>query len=410
MAQSAARRALPRGWDLSHANGTYVALFGTTGVSTPSSGDAHQVVSDAKIIDRQIRAGAYPEAHAYAAEIDGDAPPVETAPEASGDGGGLTVIPLDPGDEAPPESNSEPERGLTVIPSEAIEPEVVTVETTTDRGQLARQMHRHVEMSTQVTAVALHTIQEHQLFRELGCTSFREYCEIEAGIPYSTGKLYTGLGRKTLALYPGLSLASGAAAPPEAGRSDEEEAASSLFGLGPSKLRLLYQHVEDPDALRAFASGETITLDSGAEISLEEFEAMTRAEATRELRKERQKLQSKVDKLRAEVKSGRDTVRNAESDIKAAKRDTEKAEKRADRLDAVYGGEATRFEAKQTTLGVCRELLNDLNRALSNCGVQPDDDEELIHDFADVARKLDAVRDRHHERFAEVFAAIADRI
>ena len=397
---------LPAGWRwLYPDSGTAAAAFGDTGVETAPSLDSDRVAMDARIIDRQIRLGAYPEAEALAAQIDDEA---ETK--------GATVALL--------AETKEPTVGLLDEPTGPDAPETavaVEVHRVEPREMSAadvraRRMHQYVEMSTQVKALALAAIQDEKLYKRLGCGSFKEYCEMEAGTPYSTAKLYAALGRRTAALFPGLSSGMGEAAPLQLTDGTDDEA-GQLFGLGPSKLSLLFQHVDDDDDLRALASGETITLPSGREISLEEYGEMKRAEAIKEFKRDRSRLQKRALKaedqaaaLKEEVSSGRDTVRNAESEVKRAERQRDDERARADRLDAVYGGTAKRLEAKTKTVGTCRLMLNDLHQALANCGVEPEDPEELRQDLADLARKVTAIHDRFHERYAPVFSTLPDRI
>lgn len=415
---------LPLGWRYVYDESTDLSRceFGDTGVQTPISTDCDQAVRDARIMDRQIRAGAYPEAHLYAFELD-------QAQHDAGEGKRATVALVEEptgGDGADAKSATVASLCEDTGPDAPESPVAVKVHATEDR-QLrpadgrARQLHQYVTLSTQVKAVALHLINDEKLYKRLGCGSFREYCEMEAGTPYRTGQLYASLGKQTVALYPALAAGMGATdgTPLQLteGTGDDQDAAGALFDLGPSKLSLLFQHVDDEDDIRALASGETITLPSGREITLEEYGDMKRAEAVREFKRDRSKLQRRalkaedhIDKLKAELESQRDTVGSAEKEIARAERERNAQAERAARLDAVYGGTAKRLEAKQATIGAARLLLNDANQALTNCGVEDTDPDELRQDIADLARKLSAIRDRFQERYAAVLSSLHDPI
>ena len=401
---------IPAGWTHRESKGRHTFTFGDTSARTAASPDYDQALRDARIIDGQIRAGAYPDAQVYAFEIDDAAAK------------GATVAPLDSeqGDGAPAGKSAT----VALPRTEVIIPEEVgtATPTVTPRRLRARRMHQYVEMSTQVKALALFAIQEEKLYLDLGSRSFKEYCELDAGVPYRTAMLYTSLGRRTAALYPGLASGMGDAETQplqitDGADDEQDDGAAALFGLGPSKLSLLFQHVDDEDDLKAFAEGETITLPSGREMTLDEYGEMKRAEAIREFKPDRTKLQKRAlkaeedrDKLKAEIGSTRDTVRSAESEIKAAQKERDKALARADRLDVVYGGEAKRLEAKETSLATSRRLLNEAHQALANCGIDENDPEELRQDLADVGRKLTSINERFQERYAPVLATLPDRI
>ena len=436
--------ALPDGWTLREKDsGQYYALVPGTTVATPAYDDPEAASKRAhEKHQTYINTHGTPptpqsEAHEVQAHTEADTEANGTQSKESEDGGTE--------DEGTKDDDTEPDEGepdetvldlMPATPAPAALPEVYDaeadrfVEVPPEEQAYAQFLHSMQQAGTLITGLALKAIRDHEVYKKLGCTSFREYCDTMAAVSRRTAyehikraemyaaflpdvfspqhfeQLHTGQGSSPL-----LQLTSALqgepsqnGAPPETtdeGDSPDEERASSesssgpipraIDGLSGSKLDALGEL--DDERLRDYIQHEKLHTPDGDVITREQIAEMTAREVSRRvgeiLEPHKKKAETEKEK-RLKAEAERDALKDT------LERKKEEIERSRD-IEHTLGPRAARLEEKRDRMTKMEDALREASKQIYKIGLTTDDpipDQERAMDLlAHCQRLADAARD-----------------
>lgn len=428
--------ALPDGWTLREKeSGQYYAVVPGTTVATPAYDDPEAASKRAHEKHQSYinQHGAPPSPESEATEL--------AAPQSDTDDDNTEGADADDAD-AP-----QPVTDLAMPEPPTAHPEVYDaeadrfVEVPPEEQAYARFLHSMQQAGTLITGLALKAIRDHEIYKKLGCTSFRDYCDTMASVSRKTAyrhvkraemygaflpdvfspkhfaQLQTGQGGSPLLqLTSALQGDAPSTSAPSTASSTEGDAPDSdtanaesdtddtsnaptdngpipraINGLSGSKLDALGEL--DDERLRDYITHEKLHTPDGDVITREQIAEMTAREVSRRvgeiLEPHKKKAETEKEKrLKAEAERDalKDTLNKKKDEIE-----------RSRDIEHTLGPRAARLEEKRDRMSKMEDALREASKQIYKIGLTTDDpipDQERAMDIlAHCQRLADAARD-----------------
>jgi len=308
------------------------------------------------------------------------------------------------------------------------------VEVPPEEQAYARFLHSMQQAGTLITGLALKAIRDHEVYKKLGCTSFKDYCDTMASVtrmtayrhikraemygaflpdvfsPQHFAQLQSGQGGSPLLQLTSALQGDGdpadADSTPEPDKTDSgedgeenaEDASTTsgpipraINGLSGSKLDALGEL--DDERLRDYITHEKLHTPDGDVITREQIAEMTAREVSRRvgeiLEPHKKKAETEKEKrLKAEAERDalKDTLDKKEEEIE-----------RSRDIEHTLGPRAARLEEKRDRMSKMEDALREASKQIYKIGLTTDDpipDQERAMDIlAHCQRLADAARE-----------------